>query len=78
MKEYHLALGYFNRAMKIFQDLHPKEHTDIQQIEKSISQVKEIMCTVYSPRISKSLEKMDSEQQVKCMPKILQMSFHID
>ncbi len=30
MKEYHLALGYFNRAMSIFKHLHPKERNDIQ------------------------------------------------
>jgi hypothetical protein len=78
IKEYHLSLGYFNRAMKIFEDLHPKEHNDIQQIEKSISQVKEMMSTVHLPQISNSLIKTTIEEQVKCMPKMLQTSFHID
>ncbi len=64
--------------MKIFEDLHPKEHNDIQQIEKSISQVKEMMSTVHLPQISNSLIKTTIEEQVKCMPKMLQTSFHID
>jgi hypothetical protein len=43
MKEYHLALGYFNRAMNILQFFHSKEHYDIQQLEKCISQTKQLM-----------------------------------
>jgi hypothetical protein len=43
MKEYHLALGYFNRAMNILESFHPKEHNDIQQLEKSISQTKQLL-----------------------------------
>jgi tetratricopeptide (TPR) repeat protein len=77
-EEYDLSLGYLNRALTIFERLHSEEHTDIENLEECISQVKEMMCTAHSPQISKSLMKMTSEQQVKCMPQMLQMSFHID
>jgi tetratricopeptide (TPR) repeat protein len=60
-KEYDLSLGYLNRALKIFERLHSKEHSDIQNLEKCISQVKEMMCTAHSPQISKSLMKITSE-----------------
>jgi hypothetical protein len=79
MKECHLALGYFNRAMNILESFHPKEHIDIQQLEKSISQTKQLMNI---ENLSK-IENTTTNQRIQYNrnqynPQLLEMSFHID
>jgi hypothetical protein len=74
MKEYHLAHGYFNRAMSIFKHLHPKEHNDIQKLEKCISQMKQLM----NIENLSTLENTITNQRIQYNPQLLEMPFHID
>ncbi|CAF3438628.1 unnamed protein product [Rotaria sp. Silwood2] len=77
-KEYDLSIGYLRRALKIFERFHPQEHSDIQNLEKCISQMKDTASITDSPQTGKLLMKMTSQQQAESMPKMLQGTFHID
>jgi tetratricopeptide (TPR) repeat protein len=78
MNEYDLALGYLDRALKIFESKHSKEHTDIQKLEEQISQTKQTICITHIPQANKYFMKTTDCQKINCNPKILKPSFHID
>ena len=79
MKEYHSALGYFNRAMNIFEHLYTKEHNDIQHLEKYISQTKQLinienLSTVENTTTNQRIQYNRNQYN----PQLLEVSFHID
>jgi tetratricopeptide (TPR) repeat protein len=78
MNEYDLAFGYLDRALKIFASQHCKEHNDIRELEKQISETKQMLCNTGVPEVNKSFIKMIDGKQDECKPKILQVPIHID
>ena len=82
--EYDFSLGYLNRALKIFQCFHLKEHDDIRKLEEHILQTKKAIHTVDTPHIVKPfMNTMIGSELIKCNmnqsnPYLLQTSFHID
>lgn len=77
-KEYDFALGYLNRALRILEPAHSIENSDVENLKECISQVQHAISIVDSPEVGKSLFKITRNQEVKGMPTILQMPFHID
>ena len=82
--EYDFSIGYLNRALKIFECFHLKEHDDIRKLEEHILQTRQAMHTVDAPQIVKPfMNTMIGSELIKCNmnqsnPYLLQTSFHID
>lgn len=78
MNEYDSALGYLDRALKMFEHEHCKEHNDIQKLEELISQIKQMVNTTNISQVNQSCINIIDNKQIKSNPKMLQRLVHID
>ncbi|UJR06597.1 hypothetical protein I4U23_010881 [Adineta vaga] len=77
MNESDIALGYLERALKMFETIiQQKEHHDVQKLEEHISQTKQMICTTDSnarPRSRSALSRRNglSELSGQSLPVII-------